>query len=84
MRSNLPSERLTTFLLICSEPNVFICSNPIVILMLYKRCITSPEVDDVEGLAAAASKHLELLKQKDEAESSFIIEKIVGKLLNRT
>ena len=26
----------------------------------------------------------ELLKQKDEAESSFIIEKIVGKLLNRT
>jgi hypothetical protein len=30
-------------------------------------------------LAAAATKHLELLKQKDEAESSFIIEKIVGK-----
>ena len=39
----------------------------------------SPEVDDVEGLAAAAPKHLELLKQKDETESSFIIEKIVGK-----
>ena len=39
----------------------------------------SPEVDDVEGLAAAATKHLDLLKQKDEAESSFIIEKIVGK-----
>ena len=37
------------------------------------------EVDFVEGLAAAATKHLELLKQKDEAESSFIIEKIVGK-----
>jgi hypothetical protein len=35
-------------------------------------------------LAVAATKHLELLKQKDEAESSFIIEKIVGKLLNRT
>ena len=28
----------------------------------------SPEVDDVKGLAAAATKHLELLKQKDEAE----------------
>ena len=41
----------------------------------------SPEVDDVEGLAVAATKHLELLKQNDEAESSFIIEKIVEKLL---
>ena len=41
----------------------------------------SPEVGDVKGLAAAAAKHLELLNQKDEAESSFIIEKIVGKLL---
>jgi hypothetical protein len=41
----------------------------------------SPELDDVEGLAAATTMHLELLKQKDEAESSFIIEKIVGKLL---
>ena len=30
------------------------------------------------------TKHLELLKHKDEAESSFIIEKIVGKLLNKT
>ena len=39
----------------------------------------SPEVDDVEGLAAAATEHLELLKQKDEAESSFIIYKILGK-----
>jgi hypothetical protein len=44
----------------------------------------SPEVDDVERLAASATKHLELLKQKDEAESSFIIENIVGKLLSRT
>ena len=41
----------------------------------------SPEVDDVECLAMAANKHLYLLKQKDEAKSSFIIEKIVGKLL---
>jgi hypothetical protein len=32
----------------------------------------SPEVDDVEGLAAAATKHLDLLEQKDEDESSFI------------
>jgi hypothetical protein len=32
------------------------------------------EVDDVEGLAAAATKHLELLKQKDEAESSYLID----------
>jgi hypothetical protein len=40
----------------------------------------SPEVDDVEGLATAATKHLEVLKERDEAEPSFIIEKIVGKL----
>ena len=32
----------------------------------------SPEVDDVEDLAAAATKHLELLKQKEEAESIFL------------
>ena len=37
----------------------------------------SPEVDDVLGLAAAATKQVELLNQKDEAESSFVIEKIV-------
>jgi hypothetical protein len=41
----------------------------------------SPEIDDVEGLAAAATKHLETRKQKDKAESSFIIENIAGKLL---
>jgi hypothetical protein len=58
-----------------------IAVTPIFILLLYTRCIT--EVDDVEGLAVAATKHLELLKQKDEAESSFIIEKIVGKLLSK-
>ena len=34
----------------------------------------SPEVDDVEGLASAATKHLELLKQKGKAEGSFIME----------
>ena len=42
---------------------------PISILMLYKRCITikhdhSPELDDFEGLEAAATKHLELLNRR--------------------
>ena len=41
----------------------------------------SPVDIDVEGWAAAATKHLEILKQKDNAEGSFIIEKIVGKLI---
>jgi hypothetical protein len=50
---------------------------------VYNR-VRSPEVDDVEGLAVAATKHLELLKQKDEEGSSFIIENIVRKLLGRT
>ena len=38
----------------------------------------SPKVVDVEGLAAAATEHLELLKQKYKAEGSFIIEKKWG------
>jgi hypothetical protein len=75
------SERVWTFL----DNVFFICSNPYiyttVVQEVYNRDC-SP--DDVEGLAAAATKHLELLKQKDEAESSFIIEKIMGKPLNRT
>ena len=33
----------------------------------------SSEVDDVEELAAAATKHLEFLEQKNYAECSFII-----------
>ena len=37
----------------------------------------SPVVDDVKGLAAAATKHLELLKKEDKTEDSFTIEKIV-------
>ena len=37
-------------------------------------------VDDVKGLAAADTKHLELLSQEDKAEHVFIIEKIVWKL----
>ena len=41
----------------------------------------SPEVDDVERLTSAAIKHFELLKQKDKAEGSFIIESPTGKLL---
>jgi hypothetical protein len=36
------------------KKHVFICSNPYIFT-------TAPEVDDVEGLAAAATKHLELL-----------------------
>jgi predicted protein tyrosine phosphatase len=67
--------------------HVFICSNPYIYTTVAKRLYNrdrSLEVDDVEGLAATATKHLELLKQKDVAESSFIIEKIVGKLLSRT
>ena len=46
---------------------------------MYNR-IRSPEVNDVEGLAAAATKHLKLLKQKDETESSFIIEQAEAEL----
>ena len=36
---------------------------PICILMLYKRCITKTETEahDLEGLALAATEHLELL-----------------------
>ena len=56
------------------------CGNTTVVQEVYNRD-RSPEVDDVEDLAAAATKHLDLLKQKDKAESSFIIEKTVGKLL---
>ena len=56
--------------------HVFICSNAYtyttVVQEMYNRD-RSPEVDDVEGLAAAATNHLELLKQKDEAESSFCL-----------
>ena len=40
--------------------HVFICSNPYIYTT----------VDDVEGLAAAATKHLELLKENDKAEGS--------------
>ena len=67
--------------------NMFLFAvTPIFILLLYKRCITETALQRLMRLrgcrwAAAATKHLELLKQKDEAEGSFIIEKIVGKLL---
>ena len=57
--------------------HVFICSNAyiyttVVYTEVYNRD-RFPEVDDVENLAAAATKHLGLLKQKDKAESSVII-----------
>ena len=64
--------------------HVFICSDPYIYTTVVQEVYNqdrSPEVDDVEDLAAAATKHLDLLKQKDKAESSFIIEKTVGKLL---
>jgi hypothetical protein len=65
--------------------HVFICSNAYiyttVVQEVYNRDRSS-EVDYVEGLAAAATKHMEFLKQKDEAVSSFIIEKIMEKLLS--
>ena len=47
---------------------------------LYKRD-RSPELNDVEGLAVADTKHLDINKQKDEADINLIIEKIVGKQL---
>ena len=64
--------------------HVFICNNPYIYTtfvqeVYYRDC--SPEIDDVGGLAAAPTKHLELLKQKDKAEGSSIIENILGKLL---
>jgi hypothetical protein len=62
---------------ICSIP--YIHTSVVQEVYYYRDC--SPEVDNVQGMAAAAIKHLELLKQKDKAESSFIIENIVGKLL---
>jgi hypothetical protein len=53
--------------------HVFICSNlyiyTTVVQKVYNRDC-SPEVDDVVGLAVAATKHLEFLKQKDEADSN--------------
>ena len=49
------------------DKHVFICSNhyiyTTVVQEVYNRG-RSPVVDDVEGLAAAATKHLELRKQK--------------------
>ena len=62
--------------------HVFLCSNLYIYTTLVQEVCKrdrSPEVDDVEGLAVAATKHLEVVKQRDEAESSFIIEKIEGK-----
>jgi hypothetical protein len=56
--------------------HVFICSNPYIYTIAVQEVYNqdrSPEDDDVEGLAAAATKHLELLKQKDKAEGSFLI-----------
>ena len=73
------TERVWTLLV-----HVFICNIPYIHNYVVQEVYSqdrSPEIDDVEGLAAAATKYLELLKQKDKAEGSFIIEQIVGKLL---
>ena len=46
--------------------HVFICSNPYIYTTLVQEVYnldSSPEVDDVYGLAVAPTKHLELLKQ---------------------
>jgi hypothetical protein len=56
---------------------IFICNNHFIYTTVAQEFYNrdrSQEVDDVEGLAVAATKHLELLKQKDEPESSFILE----------
>ena len=61
------------------DKHVFICSNSYIYTTVVQEVYNRdrfPEVDDVEDLAAAATKHLDLLKQKDKAESSFIIKKV--------
>jgi hypothetical protein len=63
--------------------HVFICNNPYIYTTVVQE-VYNQEVDDVEGLAVSATKHLELLQQKYRAECSFNIEKRVGKLLSRT
>ena len=53
---------------------VFICSNPYIYTTVVQEVYNrdrSPDVDDVEGLAEAATKHLDLLKQKDDPESRY-------------
>ena len=58
-----------------SEHCYFIYSNPYIYITVVQEVYNwnrSPEADDVERLAAADTKHLDLLKRKDEAESIFI------------
>jgi hypothetical protein len=43
----------------------------------------TPEDDNVEGLAAAATRHLQSRKQKEKAVGSCITKNIMGKLLIR-
>ena len=52
--------------------HVFICSNPYIYTSVVQEVYNRdrfPEVVDVGMFAAAATKHLKLLKEKDEAES---------------
>jgi hypothetical protein len=62
------------------SPNIVLLVNmflfavtPTIVQEVYNRD-RSPEVDDVEGLAAATTKHQELLKQKNEAELVLLYE----------
>ena len=52
---------------------IYICIYATVVQEVYNRDRSS-EVDDVDGFTASATKHLDLVKQKDKAEGSFIIE----------
>ena len=47
--------------------HAFIFSNPYIYAIIVQDC--SPEVDEIEGKAEAATKHMELLKQKGQDRS---------------
>jgi hypothetical protein len=71
----LKSQFIFTFKVIIASQEcnfvLVICSNPYIYTTVVQEMNNrdrSPEVDNVEGLAAAATKHLDLLKQKDEEE----------------
>ena len=56
--------------------HVFICNNHCIYTNVIQEVYNqdcSPENDDVEGLAATASKYIKLFKQMDMGEGSFIL-----------
>ena len=70
----LSSERVWTLL----KEHISICSNPYVNIKAVQKVYNhdhSPEVDDVEWLISAATKHLELIKKKNMVVGCFISEK---------